>query len=213
MRRDLFEQSQPFPTQGVFELNKAGGVTARPRHAVDVSGTKRVHYLHEHDRHGVRCLQQWPHCRITSRKDDIRRESGQLARMSANLASIASAPAGLDSHVASVGPTQLLQPLLECCEVGLCLRIDSRVREDADESHALTLLRARRERPCDSCTAEQRDELAPFHSITSSARASSVDGTSRPSALAVLRLITRSYLVDACTGSSAGFTPLRMRSM
>ena len=51
-----------------------------------------------------------------------------------------------------------------------------------------------------------------LHSITSSARASSVGGTSRPSALAVLRLITSSYLVGACTGRSAGFSPLRMRS-
>src|SRR3954454_14142034 len=51
------------------------------------------------------------------------------------------------------------------------------------------------------------------HSITSSARASSVAGTSRPSALAVLRLIINSYLVGACTGRSAGFSPLRMRSM
>src|SRR5262245_47706540 len=50
------------------------------------------------------------------------------------------------------------------------------------------------------------------HSITSSAVASSVCGISRPSALAVLRLITSSYLVDACTGRSAGFSPLRMRS-
>ena len=31
---------------------------------------------------------------------------------------------------------------------------------------------------------------------------------SRPSALAVLRLITKSYLVGACTGRSAGFSPL-----
>src|SRR5262249_49980613 len=38
------------------------------------------------------------------------------------------------------------------------------------------------------------------------------DGRSRPSALAVLRLITNSYLVGACTGRSAGFSPLRMRS-
>src|SRR5207245_7064447 len=45
-----------------------------------------------------------------------------------------------------------------------------------------------------------------LHSITSSARASSVGGTSRPSALAALRLITSSYLVGACTGRSAGFT-------
>jgi hypothetical protein len=36
----------------------------------------------------------------------------------------------------------------------------------------------------------RRDELAPLHSITSSARASSIGGTSKPSALAVLRLIT-----------------------
>ena len=34
----------------------------------------------------------------------------------------------------------------------------------------------------------------------------------RPSAFAVLRLITSSYLVGACTGRSAGFSPLRMRS-
>ena len=44
-----------------------------------------------------------------------------------------------------------------------------------------------------------------IYSITSSARASSVGGTSRPSALAVLRLITRSYLVGACAGRSAGY--------
>ena len=37
-------------------------------------------------------------------------------------------------------------------------------------------------------------------------------GMVRPSALAVLRLITSSYLVGACTGRSAGFSPLRMRS-
>src|SRR5262249_28668998 len=50
------------------------------------------------------------------------------------------------------------------------------------------------------------------HSITSLARASRVGGTSRPSALAVLRLITVSNFTGACTGRSAGFSPLRMRS-
>src|SRR5262245_39705930 len=62
-----------------------------------------------------------------------------------------------------------------------------------------------------------RQDRASFawrtHSITSSARASSDGGTSRPRALAVLRLITSSYLVGAWTGRSAGFSPLRMRSM
>src|SRR6266446_8603613 len=49
------------------------------------------------------------------------------------------------------------------------------------------------------------------HSITSSAIASTPGGTVRPSALAVLRLITSSNFVGCQTGKSAGFSPLRMR--
>jgi hypothetical protein len=48
------------------------------------------------------------------------------------------------------------------------------------------------------------------YSITSSARASSIGGISRPSDLAVLRLITNSYLVDCITGRSAGLVPFRI---
>src|SRR5262249_21639889 len=66
--------------------------------------------------------------------------------------------------------------------------------------------RARRERPRDRA-AEKRDERATLHSITLSARASSVAGTSMPSALAVLRLRIVSYLVGASTGRSVGFSP------
>src|SRR6266540_7150510 len=43
-----------------------------------------------------------------------------------------------------------------------------------------------------------QEQHAPLHSITSSERASSVGGTVRPSALAVLRLMTNSYLVGDC---------------
>src|SRR6185312_11575129 len=50
------------------------------------------------------------------------------------------------------------------------------------------------------------------HSITSLALASSVVGTDRPRVLAVFRLMTSSYFVGACTGRSAGFSPLKMRS-
>src|SRR5262249_55888627 len=52
----------------------------------------------------------------------------------------------------------------------------------------------------------------PHHSITTSARASRLSGTVTPSAFAVLRLMTSSYLVGACTGRSLGFSPLRIRS-
>jgi hypothetical protein len=45
------------------------------------------------------------------------------------------------------------------------------------------------------------------YSISSSARASSVGGTVRPRALAVLRLMTSPNFVAACTGRSAGLAP------
>src|SRR5262249_50157672 len=89
--------------------------------------------------------------------------------------------------------------------------VRGQVRKYTDPPHAVRLLRTRRERPRRRA-AEKRDERAALHSITSSARASSVGGTSRPSAFAVLRLTTSSYLVGACTGRSAGFSPLRIRS-
>ena len=49
------------------------------------------------------------------------------------------------------------------------------------------------------------------YSMISSAAAENAIGTSMPSALAVLRLRTNSYLAACITGSSPGFSPLRMR--
>src|SRR5262245_55444732 len=57
--------------------------------------------------------------------------------------------------------------------------------------------------------AEQRDELAALHSITSSARSRNDSGILRPSALAVVRLTMRSYLVGCSTGRSSGLVPRR----
>src|SRR5206468_595561 len=107
-------------------------------------------------------------------------------------------------------------PLQERSDASLSFHIGCiRAHEHADAPHPLVLLRTRRERP-GSRAAEPRDELAASHlrahSITSSAVDSSVSGTSRPSALAVLRLITSPYLVGCCTGRSPGFSPFRMRS-
>src|SRR5450755_2363960 len=48
-----------------------------------------------------------------------------------------------------------------------------------------------------------------LYSITSSAMESTPAGMVRPSALAVVRLMTNSNLVDCSTGRSAGFAPLR----
>ncbi len=82
--------------------------------------------------------------------------------------------------------------------------------DESDDRHR-RLLRARRERPRHCRATEQHDELATFHSITSSASNCIELGTVSPSAFAVLRLITSSNLVGCTTGKSAGLAPLRMR--
>jgi hypothetical protein len=46
--------------------------------------------------------------------------------------------------------------------------------QNTDPPHPLALLRARSERPCGCRAAEQCDELAPFHSMTSSVRAARI---------------------------------------
>src|SRR5262249_50276688 len=97
-------------------------------------------------------------------------------------------------------------------KIGIGRRLPGLNADKADAYHLWLLLRARRERPRGYRAAEQRYELAaPYHSITSSARASSDGGTSTPSALAVERLITNSNLLDWTTGKSAGLAPCRIR--
>src|SRR5262245_56202785 len=115
--------------------------------------------------------------------------------------------------VAAFLPAEAFKPLPKCCEPLLPYGAASRaMHQHADPPHPLALLRARRERPRGCRAADQRDELAALHSITSSARASNVGGISKWSVRAVLRLITNSNLVGCWTGRSAGFAPLRITS-
>jgi hypothetical protein len=65
--------------------------------------------------------------------------------------------------------------------------------------------------PC-PLSAKSRHSRRPPYSITSSARATNPGEMVRPSALAVLRLITNSNFVGSSTGRSPGFSPLSMRA-
>jgi hypothetical protein len=141
----------------------------------------------------------------------VRPERDQLHREFAKAISVASGPAVIDPHIAAVGPAQLLQSLHECREAGLTYRMVFGERHEHTDAPDLRRLRARRERPRHGRAADERDEVASFHSITSSARPSSIGGTVRPIVLAVFRLITSSNLVGCWTGRSAGFSPMNMR--
>src|SRR5262249_13768473 len=120
-------------------------------------------------------------------------------------------PSIVDPHVLTDGPAQLLQPLMESCEARLSFSIiGGGIHEHADPAH-LRLLCPCRERPRGCRTAEKRYELAPPHSITSSACARRLGGTAMPIIRAVGKLRTSSNLVGWMMGMSAGFSPLRMR--
>src|SRR5215831_8876154 len=125
---------------------------------------------------------------------------------------VAAQPVVLHRNILALNITAFVQPL---AKGGEPRGFDGIRRPAVDESDHR---RRRLLRPC--CqrpkgrrrrAAEQRYELAPLHSITSSAVASSLSGTVRPSILAVEALMTSSNLVDCTTGKSAGFAPLRIR--
>src|SRR5262249_7875924 len=124
---------------------------------------------------------------------------------------LAAEPVVLDEHVLALDVAAFAEAFAERgCRAGGAIE---RPTADKADHWQRWLLRARRERPGGCRAADKRDELAAgAHSITPAALASQASGAVRPSAFVVLRLITSSYFVGACTGRSAGFSPLRMRS-
>src|SRR5262245_26628101 len=187
----------------------AGDVAGWSRQAWYEAGAHRIARRREHDRYN-RCHLLCCEHRPSHRYDHIDLESDKLGGNLAKALGTPLRPTILDRHGATLDPAEFAQSLSK----GGCPCTPGRRRarsKEPDDRHLRRLLRARRERP-GSRAAEQRDEVAAIHSITSSARATRVAGTSRPSALAALRLSTNSNLVGCCTGRSAGLAPLRMRS-
>jgi hypothetical protein len=100
-------------------------------------------------------------------------------------------------------PTKFLQTVMQRRQKPGIVILGIR-KQDAYFSGLLALLRRCHERPSHRAS-KPRNELPPFHSITSSAIASTCGGMERPSALTVLRLMTNSNLVAWITGRSPAF--------
>src|SRR6516165_1981736 len=165
----------------------------------------------ENDRDGVGRPLSCGSNRRAAADDEVRCRTHQLCRISLDLTQIPTRVSMLDQDIAVLGPAERLETLAKCNDPSQHFGIVLGVwMQECDAPHALALLRARRKRP--RCrAAEQRDELASLHSITSSALACKVNGTVSPSDLAVLRLMTRSNIVGCTTGRSPGLAPLRIR--
>src|SRR5262245_14931297 len=119
-------------------------------------------------------------------------------------------PSHVDLQVASIRPTELLQPSPKSRQPKLALQIIAGADQNTNSPRAL--LRARRQRPRRRA-ADQRDDLATAaHSITSSARTRNDSGIVSPIAFAVLLFTISSNLVACSTGRSAGLAPFRILS-
>ena len=185
-----------------------GDVAARPRETRHQAGAERIDRDREDDRDRRGRLPDRVD-RAARRHDDIDFQPDELGGKLGETLALSLGPAILDRDGTAHAPAELVQAPHESCVPIVPVR--RRTHTQNADGGQLRRLCAQPQRPRGGA-ADSQQERAAFHSITSSARASRVAGKSRPSALAVLRLITSSYRVGACTGRSAGFSPLRMRS-
>src|SRR5262249_25275091 len=97
-------------------------------------------------------------------------------------------------YVATLSKTCVGQTSMECWKI-VTRTLRCSVTQKPDHGRRCWL-RICRERPTGCNTAEKCDELAPPHSITSSARCKIVSGKVIPSVLAVFTLTTSSTFTD-----------------
>jgi hypothetical protein len=171
-------------------------INAQAREACDESAADRITYLHEDNRDRARLLEHRRSYRCGVGEDQVGLQIDEFLRKFAHQIRIRHWPAMLDPDVTALCPAELQKPLAQRRSPPRGFRIVLGIRhQHADARHPLWLLRARCERPRKRRAAEQSDEVAAVHSITSSARTSNDGGTSIPSDFAVLRLMISSNLV------------------
>jgi len=183
-------------------------VAAWPGEAGDKTMPDRVFTRAEDDRDGRCCSFGRERDRGDRRDDHGHLSADQIGHQCRRSVILTLEPVVFDGHVLAFDVAAFHEAF---AERGRTARggIERPAIDKSNDRHR-RLLCARREWARGRRAAEQRDEVAPLHSITSSARASNIGGTSSGSALAVLRLITSSNVVGWRTGRSAGRAPLRI---
>src|SRR5262249_16773452 len=138
---------------------------------------------------------------LPSGEDHIWLKADDLRHIGPHAVQIVGRPAQVDPDIFAFPPPELAQLLPKDRDALLPFGIAFGIRHHyADPSRSARLLRPRRQRPRRGRGAEEGEEGAAVHgfachSITSSARTSSVGGTGMPSVRAVCRLMTNSNLV------------------
>jgi len=203
------QESQPLGVHLLAEKIDAGRVAARPCETCDKTTFDRVITDTEYDRdRRRRGFGRVRSPRAAGRDDHGHTTADEVSHQRRQTIILALQPVVLNGYVLTLDVAVFTKPRAERAHT-----VSGGVgRPGVEERNHRNcrLLRPRGEWPRRSAP-KPRDELSALdHSITSSAVARSVSGTSMPSVLAVCRLMTKSNLVDCITGRSAGLAPLRM---
>src|SRR6516165_7881038 len=214
LRHHLAQEFQLLGLQvGAVEEGNAGDIASGPVESCHEANLHRVVAGREHDGNRRSCRLGGVRCRFAAGYDYSALTANEIGRQRRQSPLSILCPAVFNRNVLSLNITCFSQATSQRHHE-FSRSIRRRASEEPDYWHR-RLLRARCERP--RCrAAEKRDELAPLHlrdhSITSSARSRTASGILSPSALAVVRLMTKSNLVGCSTGMSAGFAPRRILS-
>ena len=112
----------------------------------------------------ARVFQQCRRRRRAVRKNGVGPRGHEFAGQGLHFFDVAGRPAIVESNVAPFPPSKVLQPLSECRDESLPLRIILGIgHQHADASHPVRLLRARGHRPTERRAAKQPDDVAPLH--------------------------------------------------
>src|SRR5262245_58890079 len=188
--RQLVQQTQSLGRDLHEEDVDAGRIAARPGKARYQTELHSIFADPEHDRDcRGRGFGRARSNRATGRGDYGYAAADEVGHQRRQPVVLAAEPVVLHRHVLAFDVAGFAEAFAEGGYPVRCRLARPRIDKANDRNGGLLHLRC--DRPRRRRAAEQRDELAARnHSMTSSARASRDGGTSRPSAFAVLRLIT-----------------------
>src|SRR5262249_50901525 len=169
-------------------------ISTRPGESCDEAGSHRVPRICHDNRNAIRRLFCRPNRWRLPSNDDVRLELDQLGSQFGEAVCVPGRGSEFELYRSPFDVSKIPKCFLENSPERLWVGVTNNQHSEKWPGFLLRL-RDKGARRCHA--AEQADEFPPVHSITSSARASSVGGTLRPSAFAVFKLITHSNFV-AC---------------
>src|SRR4051794_17873088 len=139
--RNFLKRLEPLPHHGWFEVGEPGDVAPRPRDARNKAAAHGIGHTRKHDRDRRRLPQQCGggRCRIADQY--IRPQCYQLSCKEPRLIGTGWRKAIVNSDVAALGPTRILERLSKCKQAGLSFRIVSGIPNQYSNSpHLISLL-------------------------------------------------------------------------